>query len=390
MVLYGNTSEKAVVELADELISRPTPNPPGNEGKLVEYLIDRLESSPIAFELETTKVKPDRPNLIARAGDPAAGSLMLTGHMDTVPANADDWRTDPYELHREGDRLVGRGTSDMKCALAAKILAAEAYLGGDDPIGEIVLAFVVDEERGGSGTQALVKDGIDVDGAILGEPTNVNVGVAHKGAARYDITVRGENAHSGRPDKGVNAISKMQRVLRRLEELDEEMRGVRHELLTPGSSVTTTEISGGLAPNVIPAEASITVDWRFLPGMATDATWYDRRIEEMLDGLYLNGEPIDVEIDRWDFGRAVESPQNSDIVTAVKDAAREVGLSGETVGFNAGTDARYLVHDAGVPTVLFGPGDIEQDAHTVDESITVDDLVSTVQTYERAMELFFE
>ncbi|WP_436348540.1 M20 family metallopeptidase [Natronorubrum sp. FCH18a] len=383
-------SESTVVELASELVGRPTPNPPGDEGLLVEYLIERLEASPVTFDLETVEVKPNRPNLVARAGDPAAGTLLLTGHMDTVPANAEDWETDPYELSRTGDDLIGRGTADMNCALAAKILAVESYLDDDGSTGEIVLAFTIDEERGGSGTQALVDGGVDADGAILGEPTDMNVGIAHKGAARYELTVYGKNSHSGRPDKGINAIVKLQRVLERLEALDEEMREIRHELLTPGSSVNVTEISGGLAPNVIPGKASVTVDWRFLPGMSTDAEWYDQRLETALEGLTYDGNPIDVEINRWDFGRAVESPPDSAVVTAVREAARAEGFPADLIGFNAGTDARYLVHDANIPTVLFGPGHIEDDAHTVDESIDVNDLVGTARTYRRAIELFFQ
>lgn len=383
-------SEPAVVELASELVGRPTPNPPGNEDGLVEFLTERLKSLPVAFGIKTREVKPNRSSLIARAGDPAAGTLLLTGHMDTVPATPEDWETDPYDFHRKGNELIGRGTSDMKCSLAAKLLAAESYLAGSDQTGEIILAFTVDEERGGAGTQALVANGIEADGAILGEPTDMNVGVAHKGAARYELTVRGENAHSGRPDKGTNAIAKTKRVLDRIEALDEEIRDVRHDLLTPGSSVSVTEISGGLAPNVIPAEVSITIDWRFLPGMPTEAAAYDQRLEEALDGLTFDGDPIDVEIDRWDFGRAVESPTDSDIVTAVRAAVREEGISDELVGFNAGTDARYLIHDADIPTVLFGPGHIERDAHTVNESISVDDLVATIRTYSRAIELFFD
>ena len=390
MTTYGEISAESVVALSAEIIGRPTPNPPGNEAELVTSLVERLESSPVEFEIETTEVKPNRPNLVARAGDPAEGTLLLTGHMDTVPANADDWEHDPYELHRDGDRIVGRGTSDMKCSLAAKILAAESYLLGDDPSGEVVLAFAIDEERGGSGTQALVEAGIEADGAILGEPTDLNVGIAHKGAARYEITVRGKNAHSGRPDKGVNAILKIQRVIARLEAFDQEMREVRHERLTPGSSVNVTEVSGGLAPNVIPAVASVTVDWRFLPGMSTDPTWYDEQLERVLSDLTLDGEPIDVEINRWDFGRAVESSTDAPVVDAVQRAAQEVGCPGEYIGFNAGTDARYLVHDANIPTAIFGPGHIERDAHTVNESIRVDDLVATARTYERAIELFFE
>lgn len=389
MPIDTRITEEAVVELTRDIIECPTPNPPGDEGALVDVLLDRLKESPVDFDIETNEVKPGRPNLIASAGDPDGKRLLLTGHMDTVPAEAEDWSGDPFELRREGDRLIGRGTSDMKASLAAALIAAEDYLSTSDPQGEVVLGFVVDEERGGHGSQAMIDNGMEADAAILGEPTNVDVGIAHKGAVRYDLTVRGRNAHSGRPDRGVNAIEKIRRVVERLEELDEEVRDYQHDLLSPGSTVTVTQIEGGLAPNVVPAKATITVDWRFLPNMPTDPEWYDTKIRDALSDLALDGDPIEVEYDRWEFGHAVETPADEPIVKAVQNAARDVGLDGDLVGFNAGTDARYLVHDGGIPTVLFGPGHIEDDAHTIDEAIRVSDLVATARTYHRTIERFF-
>jgi len=383
-------TDEAILSLTREIIECPTPNPPGDEGKLVEILVDRLRASPVEFSIDVQEVYPGRPNLVARAGDSTGASLLLTGHMDTVPADAEEWTGDPFTLRREGDEIIGRGTSDMNCSLAAAVLAAEDYLTSEDMRGEIVLGFVVDEERGGHGTQAMVADGIKADAAILGEPTNLDIGVAHKGAVRYGLTVRGRNAHSGRPDEGVNAIEKMRRVLAALEEFDDELRTYQHEKLTSGSTLTVTEIEGGLARNIVPSKVTATVDWRFLPGMPTDSEWYDQKLREALADVTYGGTPVEVEYNRREFGRTVETAQDEPVVEAVRQATQSLGLDADRVGFNAGTDARYLVHDAGIPTVLFGPGDIREDAHTVDESIRVADLATTAETYRSAIERFFD
>lgn len=182
--------------LIQDLVEIPSENPPGNERRIAEFLADRLADSPVDFTVEVDPVEEDRPNVVARAGDPAAGTLLLAGHTDVVPADADDWGGDPYDLRCEDGRLVGRGTADMKGALAAKIVGTEAYFqaGGS---GEVVLAFVVGEENGGVGTADLVESEIDADGAIIGEPTDMTVAIAEKGVARFTISTYGENAHSG-------------------------------------------------------------------------------------------------------------------------------------------------------------------------------------------------
>lgn len=388
----GSQNEERVIEEARRLVSVSTVNPPGDERKAVDHLLDRFDRSPIEFDTERQRIDPERPNrenVIARAGDPARGTLLLTGHLDVVPAAEEEWSAPPFELTRRGDRLVGRGIADMKGALASMILATEAYFDSTDDPGEVVLGFVADEEVGGTGTQALVRGGIDAEAAILGEPTSLRIGRANKGAARYDVTVRGESAHSGRPDRGTNAVSAVPQIIERLEALDAELTEYTHELLAPRSTVTVTELSGGTAPNIVPGEATVTFDWRFFPGMATEPDWYDEKVESALDGITIDGEPAEFSIDRWNFKPAAGIDADEPVVGAIEAALERVGLEPDHCGFNAGTDAGYL-SQAGVPTVLFGPGSIEREAHTVDESLGVDELVASVDAYENAIAAFFE
>jgi acetylornithine deacetylase/succinyl-diaminopimelate desuccinylase family protein len=379
-------SEDDLVALTGELVNRESENPPGNEAAVAAYLVERLESAPVDFEIEVRDVEPDRPNVVARAGDPAGGTLLLTGHTDVVPADPADWSSPPYELTRRDGRVVGRGTSDMKGALAAKLAATEEYLGSGGE-GEVVLAFVVGEEAGGLGSAALVEDGIDADGAIVGEPTDLQVGVAEKGVARYRVHTGGRAAHSGRPDQGVSALDRMRVVLDRIDDLNERIGQHHHDLLTD-ETATVTEIEGGLAPNIVPDAVEITLDWRTLPGRDLTSETFDAELEAALADLAMDGQPFEAEVEPISFGRASETDPDSPLVEATLAGAAEAGVDAELVGFNAITDARYFRLDADIPTVLFGPGTIEDDAHTVDESIDVADLVATARTYRATMEQF--
>ena len=234
----ADVPEDSLVDLLTEIIARETVNPPGNESTLASYFVERFKASSVEFDIELQEVQPGRPNVIVRAGDPAKRSLLLTGHMDVVPASADDWLGDPFELRRENDRLIGRGTTDMKGALAAKLVAAETFLDDHDDTGEVILAFVVNEEVGGMGTEALVEGGIEADAAIIGEPTRLQVAIAEYGAVGYSLTVSGESGHSGRPDLAINAIDGLRRVLDQVKPLDDDVRIDEHDLFTPGPTIS--------------------------------------------------------------------------------------------------------------------------------------------------------
>ncbi|MFH5801787.1 M20 family metallopeptidase [Haladaptatus sp. CMAA 1911] len=373
-----------IIELTSDLIKHESENPPGNEHSVADYLKARLQSSPVPFDIESYEVAPGRPNVVARVGNPSNGSVLLAGHTDVVPAHATDWSADPYDPTVHDERLVGRGAADMKGALAAKILATEAYYNETDEPGQVILAFVVDEETNGAGMKTLVDRGIDADAAIIGEPTDLQVCTAQKGVVRYKVTVHGESGHSGRPDNAINAISGLNRAIERIETFDDRLRKEeRHPLLAP-ETITVTEIEGGTAPNVVPDMATATVDWRFHPGK-TDPDRFDHRLRELLDGISLDNKPLSIELGRTVFARAAEVTPDHEFAGILCDAARTAGVPADVIGFDAATDARFLVHDAGVPTVLFGPGSIERDAHTVDESVRITDLTATVETYRVAL-----
>lgn len=377
-------TREAVLSAAEELISRPSENPPGDEAAVAEWLTDRFENSAVEFDVSTETVAPGRPNVVARAGDPEKGTILLTGHTDIVPADPAEWTSHPYEPEVRDGRLFGRGSADMKGAIAAMIVGAERYLEHTEEPGEVVLAFVVDEEHAGSGTQALVESGVDADLAVVGEPTNIDVCTAIKGVARYEVTVQGESCHSGMPDEGRDAIRGAAELVDRVVALDGDLEATSHAVLAH-EDVTVTELESGLAPNVVAPEATATIDWRFLPGQ-TDPAEFDNRLSARIEDLAVDGSTFDVDIERTVFARAGETSPEHPSVRAAIEAVRSAGAPGDVVGFNAATDARFLIHDAELPTVHFGPGSLSDDAHTVDESVGVDELLSAVDGYEAILD----
>lgn len=170
----------------------------------------------------------------------------------------------------------------------------------------VVLAFVVDEEWGGGDTWTPVEHGIDVDYAIISEPTRLQTCVAQKGDVRYEITVSGRSAHSGTPERGVNAIFGINQVLDRLEAHHERLRvATSYPLLAP-ETTTVTEISGGLAPNVVPDRASVTVDWRLHPGR-TDPESLAEELERVIGAVTAAGHRLSVDVERDVFARGPRS-----------------------------------------------------------------------------------
>jgi succinyl-diaminopimelate desuccinylase len=175
-------------------------------------------------------------------------------------------------------------------------------------------------------------------------------------------------------------------VLDRVKTLD-DVRAQEHDLFTPGPTISITEIEGGLAHNVVPDEATATLDWRTLPNRDRDPETFDDRLTEVIEDVTLDGDSVEIEYEREFFSPGSEVDPDAEIVQATLAAAREAGIDADCTGLNAVSDARFLTQ-AGIPTILFGPGSVEDDAHTVDESITIDELHKTVETYRGVLNRF--
>ena len=261
-----------VVELLKELVSTDSVNPglidgAVGEGPIADFVMTWFQQR--GFDVTRVEDTPGRPSVVAVARGTGGGrSIMFNGHLDTVGIS--DYNGDPHTPKVVDGKLYGRGSSDMKGGLAALMVAADraaaAKLAGD-----VVVACVADEEHLSIGTQEILSNGFTADAAIVAEPVGFNMVVAHKGFMWFDVTVRGRSAHGSRPDLGIDAITKSGRFLVALDRYQETLalRPPHPEIGAP--SVHASLIKGGQELSSYPAECSVALERRTIPGEEPEA-----------------------------------------------------------------------------------------------------------------------
>jgi len=374
-------SEAAVLALAQTLVRIPTENPPGDTGEACRALASAIE--PSGFAVEYFEPAEGATSLIATFEFPASGkTLILNGHLDVVPVgpSGKEWRHDPWGGEVVNGRLYGRGSLDMKGPLAALVVAARAVVDARLPLaGTLQIVAVADEEQGGDlGTGALVAAGkIAADGALVAEPGNDGVVVAHRGFCFVRIRTKGRAGHASMPEESLNAVELMIDLLAACREL--HLPHKRHRLLGKPSIAIGTTISGGSKINVIPDSCEATLDVRTVPGMIPEQVLTDIRAH-LRSNTPLGVDPPDVELVR--VCEPTESDMDSTIVQVAAAAfEREFARKPRLQGMPAGTDARWFVNGLGIPTVAaLAPGRIEE-CHIIDESIDVGELARYARIY---------
>lgn len=362
--------------LLAELVRLPSVNPMGRtdlppdwlyEARVVAYLEERLRE--LGCEYSRQPVRPGRDNLIARYTPPTPPpfTVLWEAHTDTVPV---DGMSDPFSGRIHQGRLYGRGACDVKAGVAV-MLAAFARLVRERPPGSaaVVLAFTVDEESGGLGVTELMNSGVRADYAIVAEPTRLNVVNAHKGVARFCLETTGRACHSSRPADGVNAIYRMARLLVLAETFAAELAARPGHPILGARTLSVGRVAGGTSANTVPDRCRAEIDRRLLPGETVEGA-----AAELADYLRSRAD-VDFDFTLTSAGPgcpALDPASSADLVQrlgAVVDAV---------VGHHAvhpvpfGTDASRIAA-AGIPAVVFGPGDIAQ-AHTDDEWIDLNQL----------------
>lgn len=369
---------KEVVDFTRAIIQAPSENPPGDTRDVAMV----VESKCLEIGLQTRIVGKDdiHANVVAIWEGSAPGpTLLFNGHIDTVPAGArTDWDYDPFGGEIDQGRMYGRGAADMLGGVAAMIMATQLVRdAGRDISGKVVITAVADEETGGAlGTGYLLEQGLTADAAIVTEPSELDLHLAHKGAYWIRITTKGVAAHGSVPEQGVNAVEKMAKVITNIGRL--RFSHPPHPLLSaPTISVGTLE--GGTKTNVVPSQCSATFDIRTVPGQRREQIRHE--IQEFLNDLSREDSQIKAEIEDLLWIDPAEIDKNERIVKIAADAIELItGRVPEIKGTPGASDARLLA-SSGIPTIPFlGPGSVDQ-AHKRNEYVDIDELIAMTKVY---------
>ncbi|MEM3404537.1 MAG: M20 family metallopeptidase [Nitrososphaeria archaeon] len=366
-----------VIDLTRELVRIPSENPPGNENKISEFIKEQLTKIGIPTKiLEFSKRRPSVIGIISN--DNKSKSLIFNGHTDTVPVGDYSlWKHEPYEANIEGGRIYGRGASDMKGGLAAMLIAAEALI-ETGVNGRLVLEFVADEEVTGYGTKDLLERGYKAEYAIIGEPTELKVQIAHKGVMNLRFIVKGKSAHASMPQTGVNAICKASKLCLTLQDLQTQLSNQRHPLLGE-PTLNVGVIKGGVKSNVVPDYCELIVERRLIPGETKTQALHE--VDKVLNKLH-NGDPsFNANYEVLHYAEPSETPLESSLVKVARECVKEVtGSDFGASGFPATCDMRFFVNQGRIPSIILGPGSLHQ-AHAADEYIEIDQVVKAAQIY---------
>ncbi len=362
------------LELAQALVRMNTISANSNL-QLIELAQSHLAAlgvkSRITYNAERTKA-----NLFATLGEGKPAGVIVSGHTDTVPWDGQDWSVDPLSATVRDGRLYGRGSADMKSFIAVALANAERFLASEAPFA-VHFAFSYEEEIGCFGVKELIADmrdaGIKPLACIVGEPTSMVPAIAHKGVYRYRCCVRGKEAHSSLTPKSVNAIEMAARVIGKVRDMAEgfEREEPRYEGFdVPFSTASVGQFHGGIADNVVPRDAEFRYEFRDLP--TADAKRMQQEVLAYAGSLEPAMKKVAPEAG-FSFDTICEIPS---FLGSANDAITKLAqrLSGEerTTLVAFGTEAG-LFKNAGIPTVVCGPGSIEQ-AHQPDEYVSLEQL----------------
>jgi acetylornithine deacetylase/succinyl-diaminopimelate desuccinylase-like protein len=366
--------EREILDLLGRLVAIDSVNPALVEGGAGEREIAGFIAgwaTRAGLDAELIGDDDARPSVVVRARGRGGGrSLLLCGHTDTV---AVEGMAAPHEPRVDGDRLYGRGAYDMKAGLAAALVACHEAA-GLGLAGDVIVAAVADEEHASAGVRQALR-AVRADAAIVAEPTELAVVIAHKGFAWLEIEVTGRAAHGSRPHLGVDAIVKSGPILTGLGELDRRLRGAMHPLVG-APSVHASLISGGAELSSYPERCVIGLERRTVPGERAEGV--EREIADLLAAC-ARADPQLVAASRTLLvRRPFEIAADAPVVAAVRDAAAEVLGAPPTVGGASFWADSAFIAAAGIPTVLFGPGG--EGAHATEEWVSIPDTVACART----------
>lgn len=374
------------MDVLDRLISFPTISSDNNMA-CITYLQDFLMS--LGARCTLTSDIEGKANLFATLGPEGDGGIILSGHTDVVPVEGQDWSSDPFIMRKEGGRLYGRGTCDMKGFIAASIVTARDYAKRDLKR-PIHFAFTYDEETGCTGARVLVnqlvKDGLKPSVCIVGEPTMMGIIDGHKGASAFSTEFTGVEGHSSLPGQAVNALEYASRFAVHLMELRKDMPDRAPENSPFDPPYSTSSICGmhsGVAHNVIPNKA--LVEWEMRTVQQSDHDYLCKNMQDYIDTVLLpemkaKSPKANIEEVYSSIVMGLEPDEDSEAVSLIRDLTGRNSTGVVSFGTEAG-----LFEAVGISAALCGPGSIEQ-AHRPDEFVEITQLEECLGMLDRLAE----
>ena len=360
------------LEMVQRLVAFDTTSR-GSNLALIEFAGDYLDRYGVSSELvfdETGK----KANLYAKLGPQEAGGIMLSGHTDVVPVDGQDWHSDPFRVLARDDRLYGRGTADMKGFLAV-ILALLPEIAGRPLKIPIHLAFSYDEEVGCRGVRRLIPL---IAGrpdrpvlCIVGEPTEMRPVIGHKGKRSFRCHVRGFEGHSALAHEGVNAVEAAAELVAHLKSMARRKRDAgpfEPDYAPPYTTIHTGTIHGGTALNIIPRDCSFDFEFRLLPRDDPEALLRELIAfaeERIVPEMRAVRPQTGISFEELSSFPGLDTAADAEVTRLVAALCGRDGLGKVSFGSEAG-----LFQEAGIPTVICGPGSIRE-AHKPDEFIAL-------------------
>jgi acetylornithine deacetylase/succinyl-diaminopimelate desuccinylase family protein len=383
--------EEELIKLTQDLVRIPShKDTPGFERDVANYIHNYMLKEGISSELHP--VIGERSNVVVTIkGDGTGHSLMFNGHTDTVlPYNM---TVEPFKAFIEDGKIYGRGSVDMKGALASFMMTLIAIKrSGFVPGGDIIFTAVIGEEGRSEGTEYIVKSDIRADAAIVGEPSDFEYAIGHRGLEWFDVTFYGKASHSGKPELGVNAIEQAMNFINRVkEDLYPKLKDKYDEHMG-GSVMNFGTITGGTEASTVADKCILRIDRRYIPG--EDAETAMAEYQDIIDSLNAEDSTFNAKIEVTPesilalFHPPLITSFNEPIVTVVRESIKNIINEEPTITRGIGwSDAALLKTYANIPTVVLGPGDLSL-AHTEREHVKIIDLVNAVDIYSNIAQSF--
>ena len=379
-------TEQETVDLIKKLVVCPSHEGVENQETDVARHINEFFINE-GIESEMVSIVDGRCNVVAKLRGKGNGkSLLFTGHTDTVPPY--DMQGDPYKIRISDGKMYGRGVVDMKAGLACMMMAmASLKRAGIKLSGDLIFAGVIDEEAKSEGTRALLESGIKTDAAIVSEPTNMEICIAHRGLEWFEFTFHGKTVHGGKQKEGINAIQKAMKFINKMEcDLIPEIEKRTIPILG-SSSMNYGLIRGGTQPSTVAGECILQIDRRWIPG--EEYSGIIREYQEILDDLHKEDPHFKADFKVMEISYMDEKYIHEAMYTDAKDMIVEVsqkalievtGEKPELRSFTAWTDGGLINSYGKIPTIVLGPGDLES-AHSAEEHLAISSVVPATIIY---------